>query len=445
MVVALFPASVRTSGWTAQDKAEFYRAADVLASRGLDVDVAIGTADEGDPWVAFCNPQSGDVIAHFAVIDGQLIAHDGTGDTVVEGGTLRALIDRFLFAPLEDAAGQTEVGETWLTLAHPANIDLAVHFAAGDGRVAAYDAAGLPVTDGAMANLTPVQRAKLGLSADVSAQRPEDGLLPHVAVVVPALVMAGPEASAASTVPEAAFTASAPPASVDDAAPSRAAESDHGDDEEPSGPLAETAAPTFTVAPPDVPADRDSDTPPKTDIETMMPSAGDGEDADSLAAPAPDTTPDPVEPEPAAILPGGEAVAVAQSVATATTALAREKVAVVIDAGDQGGVVVGTAGDDVIVAGEASSHAAHQPADDTPADPAQDGFVIDAGAGDDVVVMASDSDLERFLAEVLGQTSDGADFAAAFGQGDAPGVPQHLEEVLKLIGVVNHNHDLPLF
>ena len=60
--------------WDNQEIAEFYRAVDILKRAGLNTEVDSGVTDEGDPWFVFIRPETGEVIAHFARIDGHFIA-----------------------------------------------------------------------------------------------------------------------------------------------------------------------------------------------------------------------------------------------------------------------------------------------------------------------------------------------------------------------------------
>ena len=60
--------------WTNQELAEFYRVSDIMAQAGLEVDSESGLSDEGDPWFVYVRSDTGDVIAHFAIIDGTFIA-----------------------------------------------------------------------------------------------------------------------------------------------------------------------------------------------------------------------------------------------------------------------------------------------------------------------------------------------------------------------------------
>ena len=60
----------REKQWNNQDIADFYRAMEILTQAGLETEVDSGITDEGDPWFVFIRPDTGDVVAHFARIDG---------------------------------------------------------------------------------------------------------------------------------------------------------------------------------------------------------------------------------------------------------------------------------------------------------------------------------------------------------------------------------------
>jgi hypothetical protein len=83
-------------GWTNQELAEFYRVADSLSQAGLPVDTDFGLSDEGEPWFAFYHPDTADVVAHFARIDGRFVAAGAALHEVVDGRDLREIIDRLL-------------------------------------------------------------------------------------------------------------------------------------------------------------------------------------------------------------------------------------------------------------------------------------------------------------------------------------------------------------
>lgn len=82
--------------WNQQELAEFYRVESVLGAAGIAVDMDRGVSDEGDPWFAFCRPENGDVIIHFARYDGFYIAASGALGQVLRGRDFRELVDAFI-------------------------------------------------------------------------------------------------------------------------------------------------------------------------------------------------------------------------------------------------------------------------------------------------------------------------------------------------------------
>ena len=82
--------------WSNQDLADFYRAATILKQAGLNTDVDSGFTDEGDPWFVFLRPETGDVVAHFAQIDGAFIAVSSLNGDVYRGADIREIIDKIL-------------------------------------------------------------------------------------------------------------------------------------------------------------------------------------------------------------------------------------------------------------------------------------------------------------------------------------------------------------
>ncbi|GIL41405.1 hypothetical protein [Roseiterribacter gracilis] len=100
-ILNFFEARSRTQaetprGWTNQELAEFYRVADSLSQAGMPVETDLGVSDEGEPWFAFYHPDTADVVAHFARIDGRFVAAGASLDEVVDGRDLREIIDRML-------------------------------------------------------------------------------------------------------------------------------------------------------------------------------------------------------------------------------------------------------------------------------------------------------------------------------------------------------------
>ena len=83
-------------GWRNQDLAEFYRIADIMAQAGLAVEADSGASDEDDPWFVFMRAQTGDVIAHFARIDGLFVAVSALTQEIFRGVDVRHVVDQML-------------------------------------------------------------------------------------------------------------------------------------------------------------------------------------------------------------------------------------------------------------------------------------------------------------------------------------------------------------
>jgi hypothetical protein len=82
--------------WNNQEIADFYRAVDILRQAGLSTEVDSGVTDEGDPWFVFIRPDNGDVIAHFAQIDGAFIAVSSLNQEIYKGHDIRCIVDQML-------------------------------------------------------------------------------------------------------------------------------------------------------------------------------------------------------------------------------------------------------------------------------------------------------------------------------------------------------------
>jgi hypothetical protein len=80
-------------GWSASDLGEFHRISALLRRTGLSIEVESGLSDEGDPWLIILREDTDDVIAHFARIDGRVIASSVTSDHVLRGRELRPLLE----------------------------------------------------------------------------------------------------------------------------------------------------------------------------------------------------------------------------------------------------------------------------------------------------------------------------------------------------------------
>jgi hypothetical protein len=75
----------------------FARAAKLLSSGGLRVETDYGLTDEGEPWLVFCNAESGDVFGHFARVNEGYVACIPFHGYGLRGWELPDLLSRFLF------------------------------------------------------------------------------------------------------------------------------------------------------------------------------------------------------------------------------------------------------------------------------------------------------------------------------------------------------------
>lgn len=86
----------KRQSWDNQEIADFYRAVEILKQAGLNTEVDSGVTDEGDPWFVFLRPETGDVVAHFAQIDGQFIAVSSLNNEIYKGTDIRRIVDQML-------------------------------------------------------------------------------------------------------------------------------------------------------------------------------------------------------------------------------------------------------------------------------------------------------------------------------------------------------------
>jgi len=92
-VVSLFRSAPRSRDWTNQELAEFYRVEASLVRAAIPVEVDRGRSDEGDPWFVFCHANTGDVIIHFALLDGTYVVASPALGSCARGRDFRALIE----------------------------------------------------------------------------------------------------------------------------------------------------------------------------------------------------------------------------------------------------------------------------------------------------------------------------------------------------------------
>jgi len=83
-------------GWSKHELAHLQRAAKLMRAGGMSIRTDCGLADEGDPWFVFCAYETGEVIAHFARIDGKYIACVPFRSGAMTRPILPDLIEQFL-------------------------------------------------------------------------------------------------------------------------------------------------------------------------------------------------------------------------------------------------------------------------------------------------------------------------------------------------------------
>jgi hypothetical protein len=84
------------AGWSNQELAEFYRVVELLGRAGITVDVDGGVSDEGDPWFIFARADGGEVVAHFARVNGFFIAVSSFNHELYKAKDLRGVLDKML-------------------------------------------------------------------------------------------------------------------------------------------------------------------------------------------------------------------------------------------------------------------------------------------------------------------------------------------------------------
>jgi hypothetical protein len=91
-VLQFRPRLPRSSDWTQQEIAEFYRVESALLQAGLKLETERGVTDEGDPWFVFCREDTGEVFVHFARIDGEYVIDGAAYGEVARGVDFAALV-----------------------------------------------------------------------------------------------------------------------------------------------------------------------------------------------------------------------------------------------------------------------------------------------------------------------------------------------------------------
>lgn len=115
----------KPSDWTNQDLAEFYRVESALAQAGFPVDFDRGLTDEGDPWCAFCRADTGEVVVHFARIDGRCVVASPALGLSLEGANFQEVVRQFL-STLPAVTPRQRFGRDGQLFLHPAAMIVAL-------------------------------------------------------------------------------------------------------------------------------------------------------------------------------------------------------------------------------------------------------------------------------------------------------------------------------
>jgi hypothetical protein len=107
--------SVHSLGWSTHELALFCRAATLLSSENVCIETDYGLTDEGEPWLVFCDTESGDILGHFARMNEEYVACVPFRRGALRSWDLSDLLSHFL--------GQR--GIAWSAVTHPIlrNID----------------------------------------------------------------------------------------------------------------------------------------------------------------------------------------------------------------------------------------------------------------------------------------------------------------------------------
>jgi hypothetical protein len=95
-IVYLADVRAHRQGWTKYELAHFRRAVNLLCEAGLSIETASGFTDEGEPWFVFCDANSGDVIAHFAKMNGKNVVCAPSLNSALTNRILPDLVERIL-------------------------------------------------------------------------------------------------------------------------------------------------------------------------------------------------------------------------------------------------------------------------------------------------------------------------------------------------------------
>lgn len=82
----------RPTDWSQQELAEFYRVEGALIRAGISVGTDRGLSDENEPWFCFYRQDDGEVVIHFARIDGEYLIAGAAYEEIARGFDFTALV-----------------------------------------------------------------------------------------------------------------------------------------------------------------------------------------------------------------------------------------------------------------------------------------------------------------------------------------------------------------
>ena len=82
----------KPSDWSQQELAEFYRVESALIRAGIRVGTDRGLSDENEPWFCFYRSDDGEVVIHFARIDGEYVIAGPAYEEIARGFDFSALV-----------------------------------------------------------------------------------------------------------------------------------------------------------------------------------------------------------------------------------------------------------------------------------------------------------------------------------------------------------------
>lgn len=115
--------SEKKEGWSNQDLAELYRIEAALVQAGIAIDTELGETDEGEPWFAFCRADTGDVLIHVAIIDGQYHIAGASSSVLVKGYSFTDIVRQFMSREPAFLLGTSRHNNVMI---HPSSVLIAV-------------------------------------------------------------------------------------------------------------------------------------------------------------------------------------------------------------------------------------------------------------------------------------------------------------------------------